>query len=224
MYIRVPLATAALLICTFTGADAKKAAIDAQLFAAYTASPDTVQFDVCGATQNTSGCYGGGLMSPPFEQACAVLEGTPKYKDNVVTRAIYVLDKRTSKTDPAMLYVYTRSDTITADSVSIEVTLKKQIPLDVTGGVKSHCFMVAGESFLYAATDASTQVGVVDKKALTETPLHGSGLVTRLTADERGYVAVNFQGSFGIASPEGGFVESGGGNEYEVSTRNAWLP
>src|SRR5262249_12091986 len=121
MHIRVPLATAALLACAWSGAAGAKPALDATLFAEYTASATGVQFTVCGATLNTSGCYGGGAMSPPFEQACAVLEGTPKTKNNVVRRDIYVLDKRTSKTDPAMLYIYTRSDTITDSSDTVQV-------------------------------------------------------------------------------------------------------
>lgn len=226
MRIRVPLATAALLCCAWSGAaEAKKVALDAGLFAEYTASATDVEFTICGQTQQSSGCYGGGSMSPPFEQACAVLEGTPKQKGNVVTRAIYVLDKRTSKTDPVTLYVYTRTDTITDSFDTVNVTLKTQIPMSgVTGGSKSKCFMAAGDSFLYAGTDASLQAGVVDKAALTVSPLSGSGTLTAITADERGYIAVDFQGEFGIADPQGGFVQSGGGHEDVVSTRNAWKP
>ena len=118
MHIRVPLTMAALLALAFTGtAEAKKVLLDAGLFAQYTASATGVQFTICGHTAQSSGCYGGGSMSPPFEQACAVLEGTPKQKGDKVTRDLYVLDKRTSKTDPAMLYVYTRVDTITNSSI-----------------------------------------------------------------------------------------------------------
>ncbi len=225
MHIRLPLAMAALLALAFTGtAEAKKVALDAGLIAQYNASATGVQFTVCGSTQDSSGCYGGGSMSAPFEQACAVLEGTPKQKKTVVTRDIYVLDKRTSKTDPVMLYVYTRADTISDSYDSVSVTLKQQIALPTTGGVKSNCYMVANDSFVYAGTDASGTIGVVDKKALTANPLNGGGNLSSLTADARGYIAMDFGGSFAIFDPNGGNVESGGGTGYVVQTRSAWKP
>jgi hypothetical protein len=216
---------AALLALAFTGtAEAAKVTLDAGLVAEYTAGATSVQFTVCGHTAQTSGCYGGGTMSPPFEQACAVLEGKPRQKDDKVTRDLYVLDKRTLKTDPAMLYVYTRVDTISDTYDSIQVTLKQQIPLAATGGTRSHCFMAANDAFVYAGTDASATLGVVDKKALTASPLNGGGLLSNLTADERGYIAMDFQGTFAIFDPTGNGVESGGGLNYLVGTRNAWKP
>ncbi len=226
MTIRVLLTAAAVgsVALAAQPALARRAALDAGLIAEYTASSTGVQFTVCGSTLDSGGCFGGGTMSPPFEQACAVLEGTPKTRRNVVSRDIYVLDKRTSASDPATLYVYTRADTITDSYDSVQVTLKKQIPLGVTGGSSANCFMVASDAFVYASTDASATIGVVDQKALTVSPLSGSGLVTGMTADERGYVAVNFQGEFGIADPTGRFEQSGGGHEDVVSTRNAWKP
>jgi hypothetical protein len=222
---RILLAMAASLALAWNGpAAAGKVTLDAGLFAQYTANATGVQFTVCGHTADTSGCYGGGTMSPPFEQACAVLEGSPKQKSNKVSRDLYVLDKRTSKTDPVMLYVYTRTDTITDTSDSIQLSLKEQIPLPMTGGSKSHCYMVANDAFVYAGTDASATLGVVDKKTLAANPLSGGGLLSSLTADARGYIAMDFGGSFAIFDPNGGGVQSGGGVNYLVNTREGWKP
>ena len=84
--------------------------------------------------------------------------------------------------------------------------------------------MVANDAFVYAGTDASETLGVVDKTALTASPLNGGGLLSNLTADERGYIAMDFQGSYAIFDPNGGGVQSGGGLNYLVGTRNAWKP
>lgn len=200
----------------------KKAPLDAGLFADYAASDGTsVNFTICGATQNSSGCYGGASMSP-FERACAVLGGTPKQKGDVVTRAIYVLDKRNSAKSPVTLSVYTRTDTISDSYDSVQVSLTKQIELDVKGGPKSHCFMAANDSFVYAGTDADAQIAVIDKTALSASPLAGSATLVSITADERGYVAVVFQGEFDVFNPAGIGEVGGGGQAYQVETRNAW--
>jgi hypothetical protein len=89
-------------------------ALDAGLYASYQARADGkfISFSVCGRLPNTFGCYGGGNLTS-FESGCAVLEGAPHTKGNVVTRAIYVLDRRVSDSDPVTLFVYTRTDTIT---------------------------------------------------------------------------------------------------------------
>lgn len=226
MHIRVPLATAAVLLCAWSGAaEAKRVALDAGLYATYAASPTEVDFSVCGHLQQGSGCFGGDFLQPPFEQACAVLEGTPKQKDNVIKRAIYVLDKRTSNSDPVTLYVYVRTDTITATLDTVNVKFKAKIPMSgVTGGSNSKCFMAASDTLLYAGTDASQQAGVVDKAALTVSLLSISGTLVSITSDERGYIAVDFGGGTDVFDPQGVKESVSGSRADMVSTRNAWRP
>jgi hypothetical protein len=204
---------------------AAKVPLDTNVFSDYNATHDTISFVTCGKLVVATGCFGVGYMSPPFDQACAVLEGTPRQNRNVVTRAIYVLDKRNYKADPVTLYVYTRTDTITDHDDTIQVKLRMRVPLDgVVGGSRSNCFMAANDSFVYAGTDAGMQIGVVDKAGLTVTPVSGPGLLTSITADARGYIAINFQEGHQVAGPSGEWVEEGGGQNYQVSTRIAWKP
>jgi hypothetical protein len=143
---------------------------------------------------------------------------------DIVTRAIYILDKRTTEGDPAILYVYTRTDTITENSDAVQVTLTAQIPLDPAGGSKTHCMMAANDRFVYTATNASSKVMMTDKAMLDAEPLIVGGPVAGLTADGRGFVAIDFEGGFIIANSGGGLVQNSSGNIYEVSTRNAWMP
>jgi hypothetical protein len=225
---RVPLVAASLLACSWCGAaEAKKAALDAHLYATY--SPDGppgtgYELSVCGAVGDTQGCYGSGFLTPPFEQACALLEGTPKTVGNVMTRDIYVLDKRNSKTAAVQLYVYTRTDTFGANSDTVDVELTKQIALAVVGGKKAGCAMAANDAAVYAGTTASANVAVIDKKTLTATSFQGQGLLLALTADERGGIAVDSEQGFGIIPYDGVGGQGGGGQAYLVGTRNAWKP
>jgi hypothetical protein len=227
MRIRVPLATAAVLCCAWSGAaEAKKTTLDAGLYATYSGGPTSIGFIVCGSVPGSSGCYGSGSLGP-FEQACAVLEGTATQKDDVVTRAIYVLDKRTSKTAPITLTVFKRTDTIADGFDQILVTQVQQIPLGVNGGAKSHCSMAANDAFVYAATDADTVAVGVDKKSFATFQLGGFSppeTVTSITADERGYVSLHFDGGFYIYAPDGSFEGDGGGSADMVGTRSAWKP
>ena len=75
MHIRVPLATAVVLCCAWSGVvEAKKVMLDAHLYTTYASGGTFISFVVCGYV-GSSGCFGGGTLDP-FEQACAVLEGT----------------------------------------------------------------------------------------------------------------------------------------------------
>ncbi len=226
----LPAIIAAACLWSLGGAGAAwahKVALDAGLFTTYSAGATSVNFVVCGSLPESEGCYGSGSLSP-FEQVCAVLEGTPKQKGDVVTRAIYVLDKRTSKKSPITLTVFTRTDTITDGSFdTIQVTQTKQIPLGITGGAKAKCSMAANDAFVYAATDADTNAVAVDKTAFTVSPIGGFSPpepVTSITADERGYVALHFQDGFYVLGPDGSDQEDGGGPADMVGTRNAWKP
>lgn len=225
MYFRVSLATAVLLWCALTGmAKAGKTMLDAHLYTTYASGGTYVTYIVCGYV-GFSGCFGSGTLDP-FEQACAVLEGTPKQKDNIITRAIYILDKRTANDVPITLTVFTRTDTFANGLDSIKVTQTKQIPLGVTGGTKSDCAMAASDAVIYAGTTADTSVIAIDKKSFAlETIVAGYPLtkLKSITADERGYVAMHFEGASVVRGPPG---DPGGtaGDADMVGTRNAWKP
>jgi hypothetical protein len=218
-------AAAAAIVFSCAGtAQAKKAALDQTLYSMY--SPDGppgtgLDLTVCGAVGNTMGCYGGGFLEP-FEHECAILEGAAKTKENIVTRSIYVLDERSSKNDPAILYVYTRTDAFSENGDSINVSLNKQVTLDLHGGSKAKCFMAASDTTIYAGTSVSGKVSIIDKKSLAATTGADGGLVTAITADDRGNVAIDSESGFGVIpywNPSAGI--GGGGVNYLSNTRNA---
>ncbi len=202
---------------------AHKVALDAGLYASYTAAQDgsNVIFSVCGRLPDTFGCYGGGRLEP-FEHACAVLEGSPSTKRNVVTRAIYVLDRRLSIGDPMILYVFSRADTITDEFDNVALTLTAQVPLGISAGDKSHCSMVANHRFVYAGTEKSAATVTIDKSSFAVSDAVNGGLIS-LTADERGYVSVTTQFGFLQFDPQGNEAAVGGGRQDFVNSRSAWI-
>ncbi|HEX3945531.1 MAG TPA: hypothetical protein VHW69_15745 [Rhizomicrobium sp.] len=207
-------------------ASAKKQKLDAGLFTTYSGGGASISYVVCGSLPQSSGCYGSGSPSP-FEQACAVLEGKAKQKNNVITRAIYVLDKRTSASAAITLSVYTRTDTITDTSDSIQVSLTKTVSLGLNGGASSHCSMAANNDFVYAATDADTVAAGMNKSTYAVSELGGfspPANIVSITTDDRGYVSLHFNGGFYVYGPDGSLQEDGGGAADMVGTHNAWVP
>jgi hypothetical protein len=215
-----------MLAVVAASAPASAQKLDAGLFTTYSGGGTSISYVVCGSLPQSSGCYGSGTLSP-FEQACAVLEGKAKQKNNVVTRAIYVLDRRTSPSAAITLSVYTRTDTISASSDSIQVSLTKQVSLGLNGGASSHCSMAANNDFVYAATDADTVAAGMNKSTFAVSQLGGfspPANIVSITADERGYVSLHFNGGFYVYGPDGSLQEDGGGAADMVGTRNAWIP
>ena len=156
-----------------------------------------------------------------------MLEGAPKQKDNIITRAIYVLDKRTSDDAPITLTVFTRTDTFANGFDLIEVAQTKQISLGLTGGAKADCMMAANDAFVYAGTTADGGAVAIDKKSFALQSLGSYSLHAKLksiTADERGYVAIHFNEDYIAINPTGGIQARGGGVYEMVGTRNAWKP
>lgn len=218
MHSKFLLAASALLLLGGVNASPAAAAPDDGLFATYTGSTNSVNFTVCGSVPGSSGCYGAGGMSP-FDNACAVLEGAPDIAGNVVTRAVYILDKRSTKTAIANLYVYERIITINAPYASIQTKFIKQVPLGIPGGAGAKCSLAGNVNFVYAGTSDGGAVSV-GKKGLAVTPM-GSGPLVDITSDTRGYISLNFSGSFNLVNPHGQSEQVGGGNVEMISTRNA---
>lgn len=205
---------------------AKKTQLDDGLFTTYSSNTTTISYLVCGSLPQSSGCFSSGSLGT-FEQACAVLQGTPMQKGDVITRSIYVLDKRTSASDPIQLYVFKRTDTITDTFDTVQVKQTKKISLNLTGGASSHCSMAGNNGFVYAATDVDTTVAAVDKKAFTVTQTGGfspPATVQSITADDRGYVTLHFQSGYYLYDPNGNLEQDGGGAADLINTRNAWRP
>src|SRR5436190_23426401 len=147
-------------------ASAHKVALDAGLYTLYSGPADGshIDFDVCGQLVGSGGCYGGGILDN-FESACSVLEGRPKTNENVVTRAIYILDRHLTKRASATLYVYTRTDTITDTLDQVQVTLTTQVAVGITAGQNAKRMMAANDRFLYIGTNKDPVAVSVDKKS-----------------------------------------------------------
>jgi CxxC motif-containing protein (DUF1111 family) len=114
-----------------------------------------------------------------------------------------------------MLYVYERKDVIANGNDSVTSTLKKTIDLGITGGSSSHCMIAGNNAFVYASTNVSSGVAAVSKSGYSVQDWSGTPVST--TADDRGYVAFNFNGSFDVVDPNGNGQEDGGGRPLSTS-------
>ena len=89
---------------------APPSAPDSTLYTTYTIysnnSQFTVDWSVCGSTQQSEGCYASGSLGP-FVAVGAMLEGDPRVNGDVVTRAIYVVDSGSANN--VLLYIYKKA-------------------------------------------------------------------------------------------------------------------
>lgn len=210
---------AAVVVCAADSASAGKP--DDGYYSLY---DDT---DGDGAFVNMSICTTGGCefgFTGAFEHVCAILETVPEVKDNVMSRDIFVLDKRSSNTHPMTLTVYHRVDTATGSGDAWEVTLTHTISLDITGGPKAKCKMVENPKYVYLGTDLSSHAVSVDRKKFKTSEAAG-GPTTLLSVDSRGYITISdtASGGFKLLDPKGGQLLSGGGAPYEVGDQTATL-
>jgi hypothetical protein len=210
---------------------------DATLYTTYQMNGTTVDLSVCGSLQDSSGCYGGGTLGP-FVRLGALIEGNPSVDlaTNTVTRCIYALDIAAgSNSDGVDLYVYKKTDTITATYDTVVVTLIETVSLPLTGGSAASASMAANAKFLFIGTNRSTQAVSVQKSNFAIVELGGFFPpipVTAITADQYGYVTVTFgkfsgfdvENGFNVYGPDGTVQESGGGASFMLSTVEAVLP
>lgn len=227
LLLAVSAASLVALVGHGNAAEPSKNNLYANLFATYSASQDgtSVSFEVCGSVQQADGCFGGGSLGP-FGHACGVIEGKPKQKGDVVTRDIYVLDKGSQSNSTAVLDVYKRTDTITSSDDTVQVSLTQAVSLNLPGGPSTECAMGAGTAYVFAATTASTQAAAINIASLDVSLVGGFSPpadVTSITADDRGYVSIQFTEGFYVFGPDGSGEEDGGGNAALVNTRNGWL-
>ncbi|HEY6578159.1 MAG TPA: hypothetical protein VIY09_02455 [Rhizomicrobium sp.] len=220
------LAAAAFALAGNQAWAAGPAALDQGLFATFQNYKTSIEFSVCGATGGSEGCYGSADLDPPFDYACGVLQGKPKTKGDTMTRAVYVLDRRTSTTADMVLYVYERKDVIQNSDDSVSATLKATVDLGITGGPGADCMLVGNDDYVYAGTNANASVATVDKRnnEVGHLAAHStSDTLVSITADDRGYVAVNFTDEFYVVDPHGNDEEDGGGNAALINQRNGWI-
>jgi hypothetical protein len=209
------------------------AAPDATLYTTYSAfvsgGQTSIDWTVCGSTQDDEGCYDFGTIGP-FVGVGSMLEGDPSVNGNVVTRLIYVVDSGSATS--VKLYVYRKVDTVTADFDTTTVTLARTVKLPLTGGSTALCSMAANKGFLFIGTNQSPQGVAVKKSTLGVTTLGGFSPplnVLAITADQYGYVTVT-QGNFGgddaftVFGPDGAEVEDGGGNNFMLDTMQGFSP
>jgi hypothetical protein len=210
---------------------------DQTLFTTYNidASHTSLSWVVCGSTQQSSGCYAAGSLGP-FGKIGALLEGnqSTNLTTNTVTRAIYVLDVATGgNLNGVKLYVYKKTDTVTATFDTVSVSLSKTISLPLVGGSSALASMAANTKFLFIGTNQSPSAVEIQKGTFTMTQIGGFSPpidVSAITSDKYGYVTVTF-GSFGggesgfvVLGPDGAGREDGGGAPFMLNTDQAVLP
>jgi hypothetical protein len=151
------------------------------------------------------------------------MEGKPQQKGNVITRNIYVFDKRRSTDSPALVNVYARTDTITDSDDTVEVKLQARLQIGVPGAPKAKCFMAGSDSVLYVGTDVSTTATAIRPAELGISHIQGYGNIKSITADGRGYVSVSYPDLLCyIFDPAGDIVADGGCDYKMADTRNAF--
>lgn len=219
-------------LATVPAAAQQPSAPDSTLYTTFTinSSFSTVNWITCGSTQESDGCYGAGGLGP-FNKVGALMEGNSTFKGDVVTRAIYVVDSGNA-TD-VQLYVYKKTDTVTAGGDTVSVTLAKTITLPLTGGSNALTSMGGNDLFLFIGTSLSPQAVRVQKSNLAITQLGGFSPpldVTSITADNYGYVTVtqgdfnSGESAFSLYGPNGEEQEDGGGSDFQLNTRVAAVP
>jgi hypothetical protein len=211
--------------------------LDITLYSTYQMNGATVDLTVCGSTQQSSGCYGGGSLGP-FVRLGALIEGNQSVRKatNTVTRCIYALDLAAGlNSDGVTLYVYKRTDTITSTFDTVNVVLFKTVTLPLTGGSAAWASMAANTKFLFIGTNQSTQAVRLQKSnfAIVQSGSFSPPIpVTSITADKYGYVTVTF-GKFSgfdvengmiVYGPDGSVQQDGGGASFMLSTDQAVLP
>jgi hypothetical protein len=198
-------------------AQAPATAPDAGLYTNYFGSPTSVNWIVCGSTQQTEGCYDSGNIGP-FVAVGAMLESNPSVSGDVVTRNIYVVD---SGDTAVKLYVYKKTDTVTSTFDTTTVTLSHTVTLPLTGG-SVVTYMAANTNYLFIGTSQSLEAVEVRKSTLAISRLGIiSGDITSITSDEYGYVTVAQSTGFDVYGPTGSLEEDGGGSQFMLGTTQA---
>lgn len=226
---------AALMLGVLSPAQAQvTAAPDSTLYTSYTVSPDlqSVNWIVCGSTTETDGCYASGNLGT-FGHVGAMLEGQPTVSGNTVTRQIYVLDTAVAGATGVSLFIYTKTDVVSALDDSVTVTPTQTISLPLVGGSSVTASMAANGSYLFVGTNQSTRAVKIAKQDWTITTVGGFSppiTVASITANRYGFVTVTFgtpggqSSAFEVFDSTGSSPEDGGGPDLILNDLNAVVP
>lgn len=218
MFVNRLVVTAALLAFAVVPVYSQQptAPPDANLYTNYDGTPTSVNWIVCGSTQQSEGCFASGSIGP-FVSVGAMLEGNPSVKGDVVRRAIYVVDTGAT---PVTLYVYKKSDTVTASSDTVTVTLDTTVPLSqLVGGSTAITYMTANAKSIYVGTSLGAHTALITKSNLSVSDLFPlSTNVSSITVNGYGFVTVTQGDGFAVYNPSGSLVEDGGGTQFMAGT------
>lgn len=191
-----------------------------------------ISWITCGSTQQSEGCFSSGTMSP-FTRVCAVLESEPVVNGNAMTHKIYVLDSGTGRGTSLRLDVFKQTDTTTADYDTTRIALARSVTLPIAGGGHASCSMAADVGFLFVGTSTSPnalRIAKTDLSVFTYGSFEPPIPVSQITADEEGYVVIDYadpagsETGFILIGPDGSTLGDGGGNSFFPNSRNAYLP
>ncbi|WP_266159597.1 hypothetical protein [Dyella silvatica] len=200
---------------------------DSNLFTTYSFNNTytSAYLSVCGSTQGSEGCYGGGSIGP-FGRAGALIEGNESVDvaTGTVTRYIYVVDEAVNNGTGVTLYVYKKTDVVTSTFDTVNISLANTVVLPLKGGVSAKTYMAADNDFLFIGTDQSSFAVRVQKSNLAINQVGGFSPpinVSAITSDKYGFVTVTFGGisgsdGFYTFGPNGSMVEDGGGADFMV--------
>src|SRR5205085_5373405 len=168
---------------------------DATLYTTYYvySAHTLINWGVCGSTQNSEGCFGGGYLGP-YGKVGAILEGNPKINRtaNTVTRDIYILDVAAgSDQTGVVLYIYKKVDQVTSDFDNATLALSQTLDLPVHGSTTARAFMAANDNFVFVGTSRSPEAIQIDKRSFAMTQRPGGYPpinLSAITADKHGYV------------------------------------
>jgi len=219
---KIFLAGAAVLAATtglMVSAPAQSAPLDENIATSYTTLGTVINWQTAGTNPPiSSGTLG------PFDRACAIVEGKPSTKGDVMTRSVYVLDEGNGDADTVVLHIYTRTDTITSSggvTSDVETIVPhRQVVLSLTSQAGAACYIAANDTSVFAGTSANNQASIIDKKTFVESSIQSyvaanNGPVTQITAANEGIVFVTF-GTGSIA----GFAEFNNQSEYLAAGQN----
>jgi hypothetical protein len=148
-------------------APAQTAPVDENIATSYTALGTSIMWRTAGINPPiSSGTLG------PFNRACAILEGTPSTKGDILTRSVYVLDEGNGDSGTVVLYIYKRTDTITSSGGELSdvetIVLHRKGVLSLTSQAGAVCYMAANGTSVFASTNANDQASMINKKTFQE--------------------------------------------------------
>jgi len=212
---RLLAATASsLLVAGLVMAAPARAALDQDITISFTALANQITWQLAGKDVDTAGVSG---SLGPFANACAILQGSPTAKGNVIKRDLYVLDAGTS-TSAAVLYVYARTDTITSGegqkNDAVTIVPSATVPLALSGAANTSCYMAANDTAIFAGNSANLSAEVIYKGKLAHEaisqPLQSFGFtVSAITASDNGIVFITWG-----TGPESGWAEYDRDSKY----------